>query len=68
MTHEDKITAFGAYVKGVLDSANSRGVLSLAAQRTMMNGLIALYGGGFELEQPKPEPPKPANPQPNESN
>jgi len=47
-----QLITLGAYVKGVFDSAASRGVLTQAAIRTMMVKLVHIYGkDDFTIEQ-----------------
>lgn len=55
----EKIITLGAYVKGVMDVAASRGLLTRAAQATMVNALRAIHGEEFEIEPMSP-PPVPA--------
>ena len=53
MDTEAKMIVLGAYIKGVFDSAASRGVLTNAAEKTMLNALVALYGKDkFVIEDP----------------
>jgi hypothetical protein len=48
---DTKVVELGAYVKGVLDSAASRGLFTQAALQTMLKGLLRIYGrDAFELE------------------
>lgn len=53
MDAEAKLIVLGAYIKGVFDSAASRGVLTNAAEKTMVNALVGLYGKDkFVIEGP----------------
>jgi len=55
-----KILVIGGYVTAMLDAARSRKKFTWAAQQTMINALIGIYGDAdFEIESP---PTQQANP------
>ena len=53
MDTNEQIFTLGAYAKGALDAAASRGVLTQQSAATMLNMLVRIYGNdAFHVEQP----------------
>ena len=44
-----KATEMGMYAKGVLDASASRGILSLAAKATLLDGVVKVYEESFDV-------------------